>query len=215
MLVDPFRDLTADDAAPWLERRLRSVRPTRPDPGPPGVHAQVHRLAARASPREGLPGGEFVHVLRDGAQRGQTPTCRFASGRATGASRAGTFGNLSAEEQRDWEATNYSWPYLGGLEWKRLMAAFEVARDEIGPERWIDLRYEDLVARPAEETTTVLRFAGLDCWSGLSASTLAALRVSAGRTDAYRDELRPADVAPLEAALATTLERWGYSVSGS
>ena len=24
MLVDPFRDLTANDAAPWLERRLRA-----------------------------------------------------------------------------------------------------------------------------------------------------------------------------------------------
>jgi len=37
----------------------------------------------------------------------------------------------------------------------------EAARDEIGPERWIDLRYEDLVARPAEEVTAILRFTGL------------------------------------------------------
>ena len=141
-----------------------------------------------------------------------TPTSRSTSGRATEALRLDV-GDLSAAEQRDWEAANYSWPYLAGLEWKRLMAAFEVAKAEIGPERWLDLRYEDLVARPADETKPKsLRFAGL-AQGRASNIRLAGLQVSEGFGGTpYRDELRPEDVARLEDALAPTLERWGYAL---
>ncbi len=210
MLVDPFRDLTAADAAPWLERRLQRFFGRRADgPRPSGVHAQVHRLAAARLLATVFPEAKFVHVFRDG--RGVANSfvqVHFWQG-YRGAP-GWTFGDLTEEERRDWEAANFSWPYLAGLEWKRLMAAFEASREEIGPERWVDVRYEDLVTRPVEETTAILRFAGLDRWTGLE-RRLAALRVSEGRTDAYRDELRPEDVAQLESALAPTLESWGYS----
>lgn len=209
MLVDPFRDLTAEDAAPWLERRLRAFFDRRAEAD--GRSVFMHKFTGW--PRARLlaavfPEAKFVHVLRDGRSVANSYVqVRFWQGYR--GVPGWTFGRLSEEEHRDWEAVNYSWPYLAGLEWKRLMTAFEAARDEIGPERWVDLRYEDLVARPAEEVTAILRFTGLDRWTGLE-RRLAALRVSGGRTDAYRDELRPEDVALLDRALAPTLERWGY-----
>lgn len=209
MLVDPFRDLTAEDAAPWLERRLRAFFDRRAEAD--GRSVFMHKFTGW--PRARLlaavfPEAKFVHVLRDGRSVANSYVqVRFWQGYR--GVPGWTFGRLSEEEHLAWEAANYSWPYLAGLEWKRLMTAFEAARDEIGPERWVDLRYEDLVARPAEEVTAILRFTGLDRWTGLE-RRLAALRVSGGRTDAYRDELRPEDVALLDRALAPTLERWGY-----
>jgi Sulfotransferase family len=214
MLVDPFRDLTAADAAPWVTRRLQQFFGRRAeDQGRPVF---MHKFTGW--PRARLlatvfPEAKFVHVFRDG--RGVANSLvqvHFWQG-YRGAP-GWTFGNLSDEERRDWEAANFSWPYLAGLEWIRLMTAFEACRDEIGSERWVDVRYEDFVARPAEETTAILRFAGLDSWAGLE-RRLAALRVSEGRTDAYRDELRPEDVAQLESLLAPMLDRWGYSTSGT
>jgi hypothetical protein len=89
------------------------------------------------------------------------------------------------------------------------MAAFEAARDEIGSERWLDVRYEDFVARPAEETTAILSFAGLDRWNALERH-IQRLKVSGGRRDAYRDELRAEDVELLDSLLGPTLTRWGY-----
>jgi hypothetical protein len=212
MLVDPFRDLTADDAAPWLERRLRAFFDRRAqDQGRP-VFMQKFTGWPRARLLAAVfPEAKFIHVVRDG--RGVANSyvqVRWWQG--YGGVPGWTFGHLSEEEQQGWEAANYSWPYLAGLEWKRLMAAFEAARDEIGSERWLDLSYEDLVARPAEETTAALRFVGLDRWPGLG-RRLAALKVSKGRTDAYRAELRPEDVTLLESVIAPTLERWGYSSS--
>jgi hypothetical protein len=209
MLVDPFRDLTAEDAAPWLERRLRRFFAGRAqDEGRP-----VFMYKFTGWPRARMlavvfPEARFVHVVRDGRSVANSYLqVRWWQGYR--GPPGWTFGELSEEERRQWEATKYSWPYLAGLEWKRFMAAFEAARAEIGPERWLDVRYEDLVARPREVTTDVLRFVGLDSWEGLDRE-LSRLRVSAERADAYRDELRPEDVALLDSLLASTLERWGY-----
>ena len=212
MLVDPCRDLTAEDAAPWLERRLRRFFET---------HAQdearpvfMHKFTGW--PRARLvaavfPDAKFVHVYRDGRSVAnsylQVPWWRGYRGVPQW-----SFGDLSEQERREWEATDHSWTYLAGLEWKRLMGSFEAARAEIGPQRWLDVRYEDLVARPKEETAAVLRFTGLEPWDGLDA-TLSRLGVSEGRKDAYRDELRPEDVSLLESMLASTLARWGYAAS--
>jgi hypothetical protein len=213
MLVDPFRDLTAEDAAPWLERRLRRFfedrarRESRP----------VFMYKFTGWPRARLlatifPEAKFVHVVRDGRSVANSYVqVRWWQGYR--GVPGWTFGHLSEQESKQWEATKYSWPYLAGLEWKRLMDAFEAARSEIGPERWLDVRYEDLVLRPTEETTAVLRFTGLDAWEGLERE-LVRLGVTAGRADAYRDELRAEDVALLDSLLAPTLERWGYHADG-
>jgi Sulfotransferase family len=210
MPARPFRDLTADDAMPWLERRMRTFFEHRAQAR--GRPVFMHKLTGW--PRARLlaavfPEAKFVHVFRDG--RGVASSyvqVRWWQGYS--GVPGWTFGHLSDEERREWEATGCSWTHLAALEWKRLMDAFEVAREEIGLERWLDVRYEDLVARPVDQTTAVLRFAGLDRWNGLE-SHLEWLRVSGGRTDAYREELRPEDVAMLDAVLAPTLERWGYT----
>jgi hypothetical protein len=210
MLVDPFRDLTADDAMPWLERRLRAFfdRRAQAEGRPVFMHKFTGWPRARLLAAV-FPEAKFVHVLRDGRSVANSYVqVRFWQGYR--GVPGWTFGDLSDAERRAWEATGYSWPYLAGLEWMRLMAAFEASSAEIGPERWLDLRYEDLVAQPADETAAVLRFAGLDRWPGLE-RRLEALGVSKGRTDAYRDELRPEDVTALDELLAPTLERWGYS----
>jgi Sulfotransferase family len=214
MLVDPFRDLTADDAAPWLERRLRRFfeERARHENRPVFMYKFTGWPRARLL-AEVFPEARFVHVVRDGRSVANSYVqIRWWQGYR--GVPGWTFGHLSEQETRQWEATNYSWPYLAGLEWQRLMTAFEAARAEIGPERWLDLRYEDLVARPAEETTAVLRFVGLDPWEGLERE-LARLGVTAGRADAFRDELRDEDVALLDSLLAPTLERWGYTAGES
>jgi hypothetical protein len=212
MLVDPFRDLTAEDAAPWLERRLRRFFAGRAE----GAGRPVFMYKFTGWPRARMlaavfPEARFVHVVRDGRSVANSYLqVRWWQGYR--GPPGWTFGDLSEEERSQWEAANHSWPYLAGLEWKRFMAAFEASRAEIGDERWLDVRYEDLVARPREVITDVLRFIGLDAWDGLDRE-LSRLRVSSERADAYRDELRPEDVALLDALLVSTLERWGYETA--
>src|SRR6185369_15714927 len=114
MLVDPFRDLTADDAAPWLERRLRAFFDRRAEAE--GRAVFMHKFTGW--PRARLlaavfPEAKFVHVLRDGRSVANSYVqVRWWQGYR--GVPGWTFGHLSAEEQRAWEATNYSWPYLAG-----------------------------------------------------------------------------------------------------
>ena len=108
-----------------------------------------------------------------------------------------TFGHLSAEEQSSLGSNELFVAVPRRSRVEETDGRLRGLESEIEPGRWLDLRYEDLVARPVDETSAVLRFAGLDRWPGLE-SRLAALKVSGGRTDAYRDELRPEDVELLE-----------------
>jgi len=210
MLVDPCRDLTAADAAPWLERRLREFfeRRARAD-GRPVFMAKFTGWPRARLLAAVFPQARFVHVVRDGRSVAssllQVPWWRGYRGVP-----GWGFGALDERERREWEETGQAWAYLAGLEWKRLMAAFEASRAEIGAERWLDVRYEDVVARPREETVRVLHFAGLEGWNGLE-RRVARLGVSSARTDAYRRELPPRDLAVLDALLAPTLARWGYT----
>ena len=214
MLVDPCRDLTAEDAAPWLTHKLRRFFERRANDQ--GRAVFMHKFTGW--PRARLlaavfPEAKFVHVVRDGRSVANS-LLQVRWWRGYRGAPGWSFGELSEQERRDWEATGHSWAYLAGLEWKRLMSAFETAKDEISPDRWLDVRYEELVARPAEEAIAILRFVGLDRWDGLERE-LERLRVSEDRKDAYRDELRLEDVALLESLLASTLERWGYPLNGS
>jgi hypothetical protein len=210
MLVDPCRDLTADDAAPWLARRLRRFfdQYAKEAARPVFMHKFTGWPRARLLAAV-FPEAKFVHVYRDGRAVANS-FLQVRWWRGFRGVPEWSFGNLSEQEQRAWEASAYSWTYLAGLQWKRLMESFEAARAQVEPERWLDLRYEDLVARPEEETTAVLHFAGLEPWDGLGA-TLSRLGVSEGRRDAYREELRPEDVSLLDSMLASTLVHWGYS----
>lgn len=212
MFVRPFRDLTAEDAAPWLERRLRRFFDQRAHDArrPLFMHKFTGWPRARLLAAV-FPEARFVHVFRDGRSVAssymQVPWWQGYRGVALW-----NFGDLSERERRDWEGTNYSWVYLAGLEWQRLMEAFDAARAEIESHRWLDVRYEDLVSRPAEETTRILDFAGLERWKGLDRE-LERRRVSSTRMAAYRDELRPEDVALLDALLGPALQRWGYTLA--
>jgi hypothetical protein len=209
MLVEMCRDLTAADAAPWLERRLGSFFDRRAKAQRRSVF--MHKFTGW--PRARLlaavfPEAKFVHVYRDGRSVANS-LLQVRWWRGYQGVPGWGFGDLTEQERRDWEATGHSWAYLAGLEWQRLMAAFEAARDEIGSERWLDVRYEDFVARPAEETTAILSFAGLDRWNALERH-IQRLKVSGGRRDAYCDELRAEDVELLDSLLGPTLTRWGY-----
>jgi hypothetical protein len=210
MLVDPCRDLTAADAAPWLERRLREFFEGRARAdGRPVFMAKFTGWPRARLLAAVFPQARFVHVVRDGRSVAssllQVPWWRGYRGVPDWG-----FGAPDEHERREWKETGYAWAYLAGLEWRRLMAAFEASRAEVGAEHWLDVRYEDLVARPRETTLAVLRFAGLEGWRGLERQ-LARVRVSAARTEAYRHELRPHDLAVLDALLGPALERWGYA----
>ncbi len=211
MLVAPLRDLGADDAAPWLARRLRRFFEERA--AAQGKPVFLHKFTGW--PRAGLlsrvfPEARFVHVVRDGRAVAAS-LVQQAWWRGFEGPEAWTFGPLPEADRRAWEETGRSFVVLAGLQWKLLMEAFDVARAAVPEGAWTEVRYEDLLSAPRERTGELLRFLGLS-WSTAFERGFRRHRFDAGRAQGFRRELTTRDVALLEGVLGPTLARHGYPV---
>jgi hypothetical protein len=211
LLVDPVRDLTAADASPWLTARLRRAFGER-------AHRQarpvfLHKLTGW--PRTGVldaafPGARYVHVVRDGRAVAsswvQMPWWRGHLG-----PERWHFGPLTPVEQAEWDAGGRCFVHLAGIGWRRLLDAYDAARDGLEG-RWLEVRYEDVAADPHGQLAVVLAFLGLTPdarfhdWVERSA-------ITGARATAYRDELSPAQLTRLDVALGAHLVARGYHVA--
>ena len=210
MLVDPFRDLTADDAAPWIERRVRAFFDGRAQEQ--GRPVFMHKFTGW--PRARLlaavfPEAKFVHVLRDGRSVAnsyvQVPLLAGVPRRPgldVRRSLRGSAARLGSREplvvvpgRARVEAADGCLRGLQEGDRRRTVARHSATRiSSRGPTR----RRHRSCGSPAST-------------AGRASSVASKFGVTRGRTDAYRDELRPEDVALLERLLAPTLERWGYT----
>ena len=206
------RDLTADDATPWLAERFRRFFEDR-------MRAQKKPLFLckfAGWPRarfihEVFPQARFLHVVRDGRAVADSlirrPWWRGYQGPSSW-----QFGPLSEEYQAEWESSGRSYVVLGGLQWKILMDAFEESRAALPDEQWMQVRYEDFVESPRSHLEEILSFAGLP-WNEEFERGFARYEFMPERRDAYRDNLTPKQAAALDQVLETHLQRLGYDVS--
>jgi hypothetical protein len=212
-VVDPARDLLAEDVTPWLERRFRRFFELRARAQ--GRPVFLHKFTGW--PRSGFvrrifPEARFVHVVRDGRAVANSFLQMPWWDGYRGPSRW-SWGPLPEDSARLWEESGRSFALLAGLEWKLLIEAFESARAAVPQDQWLELRYEDFVADPRSAIGSILDLLGLD-WTPAFEEGFRRYRFTSDRTDAYRRDLGIHDVALLDASLAPVLERYGY-VAGS
>lgn len=210
-ISEPFRDLTADDVTPWLADRFRSFFTERADAQ--DVPVFMHKFTGWPRARfidEVMPNARFLHVVRDGRAVASSIVQRPWWKGYLGVPGWG-FGELSDELHEIWERHGRSFVVLAGLEWRILMDAFDEAAGQIGPERWLELRYEDIVAEPREHWERILELAGLP-WDEDFESAFAAYPVATSRREAFRQGLTSRQVAQLEDAIGEHLEARGYRI---
>jgi hypothetical protein len=123
-----------------------------------------------------------------------------------------SWGPLPSRYEAEWAAAERSFPVLAGLEWKILIDAFESARAALPPERWHQVRYEDVLEDPRGRIEEIMRFLGLP-WIDDFERSFALYAFGRDRADAYRGELSSRDIRALDASLAEHLERSGYSMA--
>jgi len=161
VLSTPFRDLVAGDASPWLSRRLRGFFDARAAAQARPVF--LHKFTGW--PRAGLlaevfDGARFIHVVRDGRAVAnswlQMPWWQGFKG-----PEQWQWGALTPAYAKEWRASGESFPILAGILWKMLVDAHQEAAARLPAERWLEARYEDVVARPAEAFARMAAFAGL------------------------------------------------------
>lgn len=205
----PVRDLTSADATPWLVGRFRRFfeERGRAQRGPVFIHKFTGWPRARFIDAV-FPEARFVNVIRDGRAVAnsllQMPWWKGYRG-----PEGWGWGPLPEAYERKWESLGRSFPVLAALEWKVLMDAFSTARAAIAPERWLDVRYEDLVHDPIGKTKEVLGHMGLT-WTEAFDERFRRYRFDLTRADSYRRDLSPRDVENIELVLSQTLTALGY-----
>jgi hypothetical protein len=202
-LVDPVRDLVAADATPWLAERMRAFVARRDSRL--GSEVFLHKFTGW--PRVGFlqacfPETVVVEVVRDPRAVAnswlQMPWWHGHRGPGEW-----HFGPLSPEHHAAWEKHSRSFPVLAALAWRMLMDASDRARAELPAQRWLTVRYEDLVAAPHDSVAALLSHLGLE-WTAEFEKGFGRYTFEASRTDAYLRDLAPADLAAMEDVLSGT-----------
>jgi hypothetical protein len=123
-----------------------------------------------------------------------------------------SLGALPERYALEWEHSGRSNVVLAGLAWKVLMDAFDAARLTLPPQQWLDVRYEDVLAEPRKQVERMLEFVGLD-WTRRFEAGFGRYRFEHGRSAAFRCDLDPANLAPLERSLAGRLLAYDYPLT--
>jgi hypothetical protein len=210
MLVRPIRDLVAADAMPWVAERFHRFFARRASVQ--GKPVFVHKLTGW--PRSGFiqavfPDARFLHVVRDG-RAVVASDLRVSWWRGWEGPEGLGVGPLPAAYLAEWEASGRSFPMLSGQGWKVAMDAYAAARELVSPDRWLDVRYEDVMADPPSRFKELLGFMDLEP-NPMFETALRRTPFRAERVDAWRAQLGAGDVDALDATLADHLHIWGYA----
>lgn len=207
-VCSPGRPLRADDAEPWLAEAYRRFFDQRASRQPGCVFLQKFTGWPRVDfTRAVFPDARFIHVVRDGRAVAnslvQMPWWRDYAD-------AVLLGHLPPADLDLYERSGRSVGLLAGLVWKSVVDAHEQARRHVPYGRWLTVRYEDVVARPAQELDQLRRYVGLVESSAFDRA-VRRTRVSDRRAQAYEVELGPRTRALLDDVLGDHLARYGYS----
>lgn len=209
----PYRDLTAEDVTPWLEQRFREFFAARSQAQSARIFLHKYTGWPRARFVDHiLPGARFVNVIRDGRAVAnswlQMPWWLGYQG-----PERWHWGQLPADYAEEWEASGRSFVVLAGIGWKILMDAFEQTKQALPGDRWIDVRYEDVLSDPKVQTEAILKFAGLD-WTPEFGKHFDRFKFNSDRSEAFRRDLDSRNLSALDASLAAHLRRYGYGQIG-
>ncbi len=210
ILSSPFRDLEERDAGPWLSQRVEECF--------------VRRAAAQHTPtfphkftgwprasflRRAFPSARFTHIVRDGRAAANS-WLQVPWWRGWGGPEHWQWGPLPPHLAMEWEDADRSFVVLAGLLWRMLMDAYDVARDALPGESWLEVRYEDLTAHPEETLRQLLDFCDLR-WSNEFDRGSGHRQFHPARVDAFRRDLDPYELARMTAAIAPALTARGYT----
>jgi hypothetical protein len=207
--ANSFRNLRAEDVTPWLRTRFERFFERR-------WMAQrkacfLHKYTGW--PRVGFfgeifPHARFVHIVRDGRAVANSWLQMEWWGGHRGPEHW-PWGPLNEEETAEWRRHQSSFIALAGLCWRRLMESFEADAACLPGDRYLVLRYEDIVAMPKEQLQRIAEFVGLR-WSRRIAAVADGMALDSSRKRAFEADLTAAQNDELTRVIGPILARYGY-----
>jgi hypothetical protein len=162
---------------------------------------------------------QFIHIVRDGrdvaASHLQKPWLLASSKGSTlrepGGYLHGPYASWWVEDGREPEFEETSDLHRMIWAWRRYVEAALRDGPPLGPGRYLEVRYEDLMAEPRRHGERMLDFMGVEKPPSRDALLRALERADPTSVGGWRGELSASDIAVVEADSGDLLRRLGYS----
>lgn len=208
----PMRDLTAQDVSERSRRRLLAAMGRVTTSKRPRLLFKITGWPRIGFLHEVFADARFIHVVRDGrAVANSLMNVDFWRG-WEGPSKW-RWGELDEAQRREWERYDRSFVALAGINWKIVTDAVEESKKALGPESFLEIKYEDVCARPWETFEQILEFTDLPRTAAFERTIRDyPLRNTNAK---YLTDLSPAQQQVLNEVLGSHLKRYGYDEAGA
>jgi hypothetical protein len=204
---EPCRDLVRSDVTARVKKQVRAAFEPMLTPTRDRLLLKITAWSRIGYLNEIFEDAKFVHIIRDGRAVASS-LLHVHFWRGWYGPQGWRAGELSPEDQADWERYDRSFTALAGLEWRIQMRAMDAARGALDPKRFLEVKYEEFCQQPVETCRRVLDFAELPASAGFERDVKAAsIRDMSKR---WRDDLTPAQQTLLDELLSEDLVRYGY-----
>lgn len=166
-----------------------------------------------------FPGSQFIHIVRDGrdvaASHLQKPWL-LASSKGTllrepGGYLHGPYASWWVEDGREREFEETSDVHRMSWAWRRYVEAALADGPPLGAERYLEIRYEDLIAEPEGHGERILDFISIEGAPSRRLFLSAISRADPGSVGTWRRELDRAALGVIDRDSGDLLRRLGYT----
>ena len=159
----PFRDLVADDVTNYERKKIINTLNKIPTQKRNRLMVKITGWSRIGFLKEIFPDAKFIHVVRDGrAVVNSILNVDFWWGwRGPWNWR---WGKLSEEQYLLWEKYDKSFVALAAIEWNLIMDSFELAKESMNSENYLEIKYEDFCSNTTVKVKQICEFANLN-WS--------------------------------------------------
>lgn len=203
----PFRDLKSDDVTNKSKKNIVSVLSKM-------LNKKRNRMLIKITgwPRIGylqhiFPDAKFIHIVRDGrAMVNSMLNVNWWWGWR--GPQNWRWGELSVEQNKIWAENNYSFVALAGIELLKHMESMEIAKKNLDPDSFIEIKYEDLCLDRIKIFQNVLSFSELD-WSNKFENVLKGFKLKSAN-DKWRKDLQENQINILSSVLSEYQSHYNY-----
>jgi omega-hydroxy-beta-dihydromenaquinone-9 sulfotransferase len=206
----PCRDLVRGDVTARVRKQVRGALDPMLTPAHNRLLLKITGWPRIGYLREIFEDARFVHIVRDGRAVASS-LLHVDFWRGWQGPHGWRAGLLSPEDEAAWEGSARSFVALAGLEWRIQMRAIDAARRGLGPDQFLEIRYEDFCRQPWETCRRVLEFAELPPSPAFEREVKA--EPIRDMTNRWRGDLTQPQQDLLDDLLREDLPRYGYQVA--
>ncbi len=165
-----------------------------------------------------FPDSQFIHIIRDGRDAASShmhkPWLRaedaWSGEREPGGYLHGPWPKFWVEPERREEFIQTSDARRMAWAWRRYTETGLKEGTALGPERYHELRYEDLVRQPLDEGERILDFLGIEKKKSRDTFLSSTMRADDSSVGTWRSTFYPSELAEIDAEAGDLLRQLGY-----